>query len=93
MIIFTNQAGEYLVLIQVKLFATLRDRGPEGLAIGESFSLTITGNTTFNQLLEKLKITTEEAKIIMRNHTTIKSLDEILQENDEIAIFPPIGGG
>ncbi len=93
MTIFTYQTGEYLVHIFVKLFATLRDRGPEGLAIGESFPLTIAANTTFNQLLEQLKITTEEAKIIMRNHTTIKSLNEFLQENDEIAIFPPIGGG
>ncbi len=79
--------------IKVKLFATLRDRGPEGIAIGESFSLTLEPETNFHQLLQQLKITRDEAKIIMRNHITIKSLDELLQENDEIAIFPPIGGG
>ena len=79
--------------IKVKLFATLRDRGPEGLAIGESFSLTLKPKSNFYQLLEQLKITRDEAKIIMRNHITIKSLDELLHENDEIAIFPPIGGG
>jgi molybdopterin converting factor small subunit len=82
-----------LTAIKVKLFATLRDRGPEGLAIGESFSLTLEPKTKFYQLLEQLKITRDEAKIIMRNHITIKSLDEVLHENDEIAIFPPIGGG
>jgi len=79
--------------IQIKLFATLRDRGPEGLEIGESFPLTINSDTTFKQLLKQLKITSEEAKIIMRNHITIKSLNELIEENDEIAIFPPIGGG
>ncbi len=77
----------------MKLFATLRDRGPEGLAIGESFTLSIKRNTTFNQLIKELKILPEEAKIIMRNHITIKSLEETLQENDDVAIFPPIGGG
>jgi molybdopterin converting factor small subunit len=82
-----------LVLIYIKLFATLRDKGPKGLAIGESFPLTIDEGTTFRQLLDQLKITSEEAKIIMRNHITIKSLDEFLRENDEISIFPPIGGG
>ena len=93
MIIFTYQTGENMPQIHVKLFATLRDRGPEGLAIGESFSVTIARGATFSELLAELKITMEEAKIIMRNHITIKSLDEIIQENDEIAIFPPIGGG
>ncbi|MHA1976491.1 MAG: MoaD/ThiS family protein [Candidatus Hodarchaeales archaeon] len=80
-------------LIQVKLFGTLRDRGPKGLDIGEAFSMKIDPSTDFNQLLEQLEIATEEAKIIMRNHVTIKALDEILEDNDEIAIFPPIGGG
>ena len=79
--------------IRVKLFATLRDRGPKGLAIGEAFSINLSETSTINDLLDHLGITLEEAKIVMRNHTTIYSYDELLRENDEIAIFPPVGGG
>ena len=79
--------------IRVKLFATLRDRGPKGLAIGESFPISLKADSTVIDLLKHLGITVDEAKIVMRNHLTVYSYDEVLYENDEVAIFPPVGGG
>ena len=79
--------------IHVKLFATLRERGPEGLDIGEAFTVSLKENSTVNDLLNYLGITIKEAKIIMINHNSIMSYDEPLHENDEISIFPPVGGG
>ena len=79
--------------IRVKLFATLRERGPEGLDIGEAFTVSLEKKATVNDLLKHLNITVKEAKIIIINHDSVTSYDEPLHENDEISIFPPVGGG
>ncbi|WP_455464048.1 MoaD/ThiS family protein, partial [Candidatus Hodarchaeum mangrovi] len=44
-------------------------------------------------LLNQLGIEREQAKIIMINGVGITDVYYILKENDEVAIFPPVGGG
>ena len=79
--------------VRVKLFATLRDRSPERLDIGESFTIKLDTDSTVIDLLDHLNILREEAKIVMINHTTVLDFSNPLKNGDEIAIFPPIGGG
>ena len=79
--------------VRVKLFATLRDRSPEKLPIGEAFTVRINVDSTIIDLLDQLNILKEEAKIVMINHTTVLNFSNRLNNGDEIAIFPPIGGG
>lgn len=79
--------------VRVKLFATLRDRSPERLDIGEAFTIKLDTDSTVIDLLDHLNILREEAKIVMINHTTVLDFSNPLKNGDEIAIFPPIGGG
>ena len=48
--------------------------------------------TTIENVLEKLHIPKEEAKIIFVNRLH-QTLDYELQNNDLLVIFPPVGGG
>ncbi|MHA1450580.1 MAG: MoaD/ThiS family protein, partial [Candidatus Hodarchaeales archaeon] len=79
--------------IRVKLYATLRQRSPSDLAIGEAFPVQITENYTVENLLKYLNISVKEAKIIMINGTSVSDMKQILSPDDLVVIFPPAGGG
>jgi len=80
------------MMVKVKLFASLREFGPTNVKLGESFPVPLDESDDIAALLKKLKITEDQAKIIMINGNPGK-MHEKLEENDEVAIFPPIGGG
>lgn len=80
------------MLVQVKLYATLRKFAPDGVELGKAFPVEIK-ETTIKGVLKKLEIVEEKAKIIMVNGTRITNLDHNLSSNDTIVIFPPVGGG
>jgi len=72
--------------IKVKLFATLRD---------ERFSekeFDVDGGTDVDFMLKQLNLKHEEVPIIFINGRHA-DFDTVLNENDDIAFFPPIGGG
>lgn len=79
--------------VNVKLFATLRNYGPKNLEIGESFPVKISKTTSIEDLLGKLGIPREHAKIIMINRNIVNNLNKKLISDDDISIFPPVGGG
>ncbi|MFX1249246.1 MAG: MoaD/ThiS family protein [Promethearchaeota archaeon] len=76
----------------VKLFATLRKYGPIDIKLGDSFPVTLEEDANVATLLRKLKISEDQAKIIMINGN-IQELQEKLNGEDVVAIFPPVGGG
>jgi len=80
------------MIVNVKLFATLRSYGPTDVDIGESFEISLENEAVVAGLLQKLKIPKKEAKIIMINGIN-SELGDKLSEGDIIAIFPPVGGG
>ena len=80
------------MIVKVKLFATLRRYGPPDVKLGENFPVILDESSDINQLLNKLKIPKDQAKIIMINGN-ISKRQEMLKEEDEVAIFPPVGGG
>ncbi len=80
------------MIVKVKLFATLRRYGPPDVKLGENFPVILDESSDINRLLKKLKIPEDQAKIIMINGN-ISKRQEILKEEDEVAIFPPVGGG
>ncbi len=76
------------ISVTVKFFATLREYGP----IEEK--LLILENSTVQFLFDRYQIPEEERRaIIMINGKPHQDLNTILQNEDVIAIFPPIGGG
>lgn len=58
-----------------------------------NFILELTEGTSIIRLVEIIGIPVENAKIILINGIPIKSLQDEIQDNDRIIIFPFIGGG
>jgi sulfur carrier protein len=72
--------------ITVKLFATLRDFGPE---IEEK---SVPENSNVESVVNSLKLPEDIPLLTIVNgvHTDPK---EMLKEGDVLALFPPVGGG
>jgi len=79
-----------MIVVQVKLFATLRHRFPD-LAIGEAIKLELAAGTTVAQLIQQLELP-DRAKVVFVNNI-IREEDHVLQAGDVVGIFPPVGGG
>ena len=79
------------MLVKVKLFTRLADYVP-GIESGEPFSVEVKNEATLADLINQLKLPIKEAKVLFVNGL-VKSLDYLLKNNDEVGIFPPIGGG
>lgn len=77
--------------VKVKLFATLVVYVP-GVEPGISFEVELPNGNSLSDLLTQLKLPQEEGKLLFVNGL-VKSPDYLLQNNDEVGIFPPIGGG
>ena len=80
------------MLVNVKLYATLRKLAPKNVQIGEAFPIELDA-PTISDVLNKLGIGEEQAKIIMVNGTRVTKFDYELHPNDTVVIFPPVGGG
>lgn len=77
--------------IRLKLFATLKRFLP-GQPAGTPVEVELPTEATLAALVEQLHLPPDEVKICFVNGR-ICELDTPLHENDEIGIFPPIGGG
>ncbi|OGO78298.1 MAG: molybdopterin synthase sulfur carrier subunit [Clostridiales bacterium GWB2_37_7] len=72
--------------IKVKLFATLRENREKEMMMD------LVQGATPKDIIERLNIRAEEAAIIMINGRGANS-DQVLEDNDTVSIFPPVGGG
>lgn len=78
--------------VDVKLYAALQKYAPEDTDVGETFSVEFDGNKV-HELIETLGIEEEHASIVVVNGVQTSSLDQILESDDLVVIFPPVGGG
>lgn len=81
--------------ITLRLYATLQDYLPRD-ARGREASLELPAGTTVPDALESLKIPLSQAHIVMVNgrHVLRDQLAQrVLQEGEELAVWPAIGGG
>jgi sulfur-carrier protein len=83
--------SETTIRIKVRVYAGLRRHLPH-LGLGESEHMEIADGLTVGELLDRLGISRAEAKSCFVNNLK-QDLDHRLQDGDEVAIFPPIGGG
>jgi molybdopterin converting factor small subunit len=74
------------VKVHVKLFASLRNYGPERL------TLEFPGATTIDGVVRALGIpgTIRLLRIVNGEH---RPAEELLRDGDQLALFPPIAGG
>ena len=72
--------------VRVKLFASLRQFGPD------EETREFNDGTTIDQVVDILKIprTIRLLKIVNGEH---RPADHVLQDGDDLALFPPIAGG
>lgn len=80
-----------MITVQVKLFATLRRVRPD-VPMGQPFPMTLPKGATVADLIEELSLPEEEVKLVFIN-AHFRGRDHVLSEDDEIGIFPPVGGG
>ncbi len=75
----------------ILLNATLRRHKPDyNAAVG--ISLEVEPGTRVDQILAKLGVPAEEVALLMVDGRR-RELDFVLQGNERVALFPPIGGG
>ncbi|MCH7909519.1 MAG: MoaD/ThiS family protein [Candidatus Hydrogenedentes bacterium] len=77
--------------VTAKLFATLGSHTPPGRS-GNSFEQEIDSSTTVEQLLRKWEIPEDMPLIILVN-AVHADRDQVLNDGDILAVFPPIAGG
>jgi molybdopterin synthase sulfur carrier subunit len=75
----------------VKLFATL-GRHMADVPPGTPFTVEVRDGATVKDLVEQLSLPLGEVKLVFANGRA-KPLEYVLRANDELGIFPPIGGG
>ena len=73
--------------IQLKLYASLRRFTPASAA-----RYSLEKGTTIRGLIEKLDIPAEQVKLVFINNVK-QGLDFILNGDERVGLFPPIGGG
>jgi molybdopterin converting factor small subunit len=79
-----------MITVRVKLFASLRNHYPD-LPLGEPLLMQLPENSTLAQLLPKLNL--PRVKIIFLNSRAQTDESAVLNNNDEISLFPPLAGG
>ena len=77
--------------IKLRVFVDLR-KYMEGIAIGESQALRCDDGATVKDILSRFGIPEAEAKIILVNGRA-KEVDDELNDDDRLAIFPAVAGG
>ena len=80
------------MIIQVKLFSTLRRHVPNSDRRLEEDKWDITEGATVSQVLEMLNLPEKEATIFLINGRKA-GRDQTLNEGDVLHVFPPIAGG
>ena len=80
-----------MIDVKVRAYATLRRYLPD-LPMGESMVLSLSEGSTVADVLNRLGIPHAEVRRCFVNGLH-QEPDHVLQGNDELALFPPIGGG
>jgi len=80
-----------MITAQVRLYATLRRYRPE-VKLGESLPMELPEGSTVGQLIARLGIPARVVKSIFVNRRP-QDPEHVLQNGDEVAIFPPVAGG
>lgn len=75
----------------VLLAATLRNHVPDYDPM-TGLTVTVPAGTTVKDLVDLLRLPTEDVKLIMVNGVA-SSWNTVLQGDERVAFFPPVGGG
>ena len=79
------------MLVKVRLYATLQKAKPS-IVTGEVFEVNVPAGSRIADLIAALNIGSNEVKAVRVNGHARAEVYR-LRENDEVDLFPPIGGG
>ncbi len=79
------------MIVHVRLFAILRRHYPR-LGIGEAMPVELPDGATLEQLIKRLRLPAAEIKIVFVNSVT-QEWEHVLDDGDQVGIFPAVGGG
>ncbi|MBO8138190.1 MAG: MoaD/ThiS family protein [Desulfotomaculum sp.] len=79
------------MLLEVRLYSGL-EKYVQGAKYGKPMKVEMPDGTTGRQLLDKLGIPQEQVFSILVNGTH-RDRDEVMEDGDRVALFPPVGGG
>ena len=77
--------------VHVKLFATLVKLVPDTIA-GTPFDVELPAGATLAALVSHLGLPADEVRMVFVNGRA-RSMDWVLDPDDDVGIFPPVGGG
>lgn len=77
--------------MHVKLFATLAKLVP-GTTPGVPFDVALPAGATVADLVARLELPADEVRMVFVN-ARARPMDWVLNSDDEIGMFPPVGGG
>jgi molybdopterin synthase sulfur carrier subunit len=77
--------------VHVKLFATLGRLVP-GTTPGTLFDVELSAGATVSTLVSHLRLPMDEVKVAFVNGRA-RPADWVLNPDDEVGMFPPLGGG
>ncbi len=86
-----EQTGDEVIEVKVRVYASLRSYLP-GVPLGQSVSVRLSSEATIGDTLEGLGIPKTETKNCFVNGIQ-REFDYPLRAGDELAVFPPVGGG
>lgn len=82
--------------ITFKLYATLQHLLPDG-AVKNAVPITVADDVSLNEIIDQYKVPRELAHLVLVNGVfhceTDRDKKHVLQENDVLAIWPPVAGG
>ena len=83
-----------MISIIVKLFGPLREFHPEKDTgdTSKSFEYKLPEGNTVQDLMDEIGLPRDDVKIVFINNKKV-TFDTVLNDNDEVGIFPPIAGG
>jgi molybdopterin synthase sulfur carrier subunit len=81
-----------MIHVKVKLYATLRKYSPEGGPSGTAFVLELPDTSTLQDITTILRMPDDEVRVAFVNGV-IRDVRFGLHDQDEVGMFPPIGGG
>jgi sulfur-carrier protein len=79
------------MLLEVRLFATLREYAPQE-AVAGVFSVTLPDGGTVGTLLDAIGISAKKVHMRMVNGAGVED-GYALKDKDRVGLFPPVGGG
>ena len=78
--------------VEVRLYATFAKFGPSQRA-GEPLDVELEDSASLTNLIHKLAIPEGDVHLVIVNGRILHDHTQGLQNDDRVALFPPVGGG